>query len=265
LKQVLESLWLQVDIVRALAFREQSERIRKSEFGAVGLLVEPLIFVGLWLLLRIALRARGSDLMNPVLQFGSGFVLFYLFSSIALRAINGVSRAQRFADLRRVRPLDVLMAGALVESQIYSTCLVLVIVGVALAQWHITLADPGAAVAFFLLLVITALGVGISALVIGHRVPLVKLVVKLVVRRLLFWTSGLFFSIAMIPEYLRPYLLWNPLLHGIELFRHALVPSYPIPGISLPYFLAWALGSVGFSMLVYGNNEQLLVSDEVGE
>jgi capsular polysaccharide transport system permease protein len=117
----------------------------------------------------------------------------------------------------------------------------------------------------FLLVTITSLGVGLSALVIGHRVPLVKMVVDLVVRRLMFWTSGLFFGIALIPEFARPFLLWNPLLHGIELFRHTLVPSYPIPGISLPYLLMWAFGSLGLSMLVYGNNEQLLVADESSE
>jgi len=262
---MFNSLLLQVDIVRALAFREQSERIRKSPLGAVGLLVEPLLLVATFLLLRIALRARGGDLMDPTLQIGSGFVLFYLFSRIAIRAINGVTKSQRFAQLRRVRPLDVLMAGALVESQVYGTCLVVVIAGVGLAQWQLTLAHPGEAVAFFTLIVITALGVGISALVIGHRVPVVKLFVKLVIQRLLFWTSGLFFATVNIPDYLRPLFLWNPLLHGIELFRHALAPTYPIPGISLPYLLAWAFGSLGFSMLVYGNNEQLLEAEEVSE
>jgi capsular polysaccharide transport system permease protein len=262
---MFDSIRLQFDIVRALAFREQCERIGKSQFGAVGLLLEPLLFVAVLLVLRIAIRAPGTEFMNPVLQFGAGFVLFYLFSNIALRAINGVSKSQRFAELRRVRPLDVLMAGALVESQVYGTCLVLVIVGVCLAQWQFTVADPGQAVAIFFLIVLAALGIGISALVIGHRVPLVKLFVRLVLRRVLFWTSGLFFSIIYIPEHLKPFLLWNPLLHGIELFRHALVPTYPIPGISLPYLLAWAFGSLGFSMFVYGNNEQLLVSEEVSQ
>lgn len=259
---MFDSLRLQADIVRALAFREQSERIRKSPFGAVGLLVEPLLFVSIWLLLRIALRAGGASWMNPVLLFGTGFILFYLFNTIAIRAINGVSKSQRLAELRRVRPLDVLMAGALVESQVYGTCLVLVIVGVALYQWSITLADPGTAVAIFGLIVLTALGIGISALVVGHRLPVVKLAVRLVVRRLLFWTSGLFFSIATIPDYVRPLVLWNPLLHGIELFRHAMEPTYPIPGISLPYLLMWAFGSLGLSMVVYGNNEQLLIAEE---
>lgn len=262
---MFDSIRLQFDIVRALAFREQRERIGKSQFGPVGLLLEPLLFVAVLLVLRIAIRARGTEFMNPVLQYGAGFVLFYLFSNIALRAINGVSKSQRFAELRRVRPLDVLMAGALVESQVYGTCLSLVIVGVGLAQWQITVADPGQAVAIFFLIIMTALGVGLSALVIGHRAPLAKLLVKIILQRVLFWTSGLFFSIITIPDYVRPLLLWNPLLHGIELFRHALVPTYPIPGISLQYLLIWAFGSLGFSMFVYGNNEKLLVSEEVSQ
>ena len=123
----------------------------------------------------------------------------------------------------------------------------------------------GQTLAIFFLIILAALGICISALVIRQRVPLVKLFVRLVLRRVLFWTSGLFFSIIYIPEHLKPFLLWNPLLHGIELFRHALVPTYPIPGISLPYLLIWTFGSLGFSMFVYGNNEQLLVSEEVSQ
>lgn len=262
---MFESLRMQLEIVQALVYRDQSERIRNSPFGAPGLLVEPLLFVTLWLVLRILIRARGIDLMNPVLWLGAGFILFFLFNKIALRSISGVARSQRFAALRRVRPLDVLLAGAVVESQIYGTCLVLVLAGVALYEWRVVVADPGAAVAMFLLVALTSLGVGLSGLVIGHRLPLVKMVVNLVLRRLMFWTSGLFFGIALFPEFARPFVLWNPLLHGIELFRHALVPTYPIPGISLQYLLIWAFGSLGLSLMVYGNNEQLLAAEEAAD
>lgn len=259
---MFESVRLQLEIVRSLAYRDQRERIRKSPLGATGLLVEPLLFVSFWLLLRILIRARSADFMNPVLWLSAGFILFFLFNKIALRAITGVARSQRYSELRRVRPLDVLLAGAVVECQIYGTCLTLVLAGVSLFQWQLSIADPGAAVAMFLLIAITSLGVGLSALVIGHRLPLVKMAVNLLLRRLLFWTSGLFFSISMIPGFARPFFLWNPLLHGIELFRHALAPTYPIPDISLSYLLIWAFGSLGFSMMVYANNENLLASED---
>ena len=257
-----DSLRLQVQIVQALAYREQSERILKSPFGVAGLLVEPLLLVATFLLLRLLLRDRGSLFMNPVLQLASGFVLFYLFLKISLSALRGVSgRDRALLGLRRVKPLDLLLARGLVEVQLYGTCLVLVIAAVSAYQWQISVANPGAAVGIFLLVALSSLGIGLSALVMGHRFPIVRFIARLIFRRLLFWTSGLFFSVALIPDHLRPWMLWNPLLHGIELMRHALTPSYPIPGISLPYLLAWALGSVGVSLLIYNNNEQLLTAE----
>lgn len=256
------SLRLQVQILQALSYREKRERILKSPFGAAGLLVEPLLLVATFLLLRLLLRDQGSLLMNPVLQLTSGFVLFYLFLKIALSALRGVSgRDRALLGLRRVKPLDLLLARGLVETQLYSTCLVLVIAAVSAYEWQISVANPGAAVGIFLLVALSSLGIGLSALVIGHRLPLVRFLTRLIMRRLLFWTSGLFFSVALLPDYIRPWLLWNPLLHGIELMRQAIAPTYPIPGISLSYLVAWALGSVGISMLVYNNNEQLLTGD----
>ena len=263
---IFDSLRLQAQIINALAYRDQAERIRKSPFGAVGLLVEPLLFVSMFLILRVLVRiAAAAPLMNPVLQLASGFILFYLFSKIALKAISGVARSQRFSELRRIRPLDVLIAGAVVEFQIYGVCIVLVILAVSIYQWQFAVAYPGSAVAMFILVALTSLGIGLASLVVGHRLPVVKFAVNTLIRRILFWTSGLFFSIATIPDFARPFLLWNQLLHGIELFRHSLVPTYPIPGISLGYLLIWAFVSLGFSMLVYGNNEQLLVADEAAD
>jgi len=262
---ILDSLRLQAQIISALAYRDQAERIRKSPFGAVGLLVEPLLLVSIFLILRVLVPNAAPRLMNPVLLLSSGFILFFLFSKIALKAISGVARSQRFSELRRIRPLDVLIAGAVVEFQIYGVCIVLVVLAVSIYQWQSAIAYPGSAVAVFILVALTSLGIGLAALVVGHRLPVVKIAVDTLIRRLLFWTSGLFFSIATIPDFARPFLLWNPLLHGIELFRHALVPTYPIPGVSLGYLLIWAFVSLGFSMLVYGNNEQLLVDDDAAD
>jgi hypothetical protein len=50
--------------------------------------------------------------------------------------------------------------------------------------------------------------------------------------------------------------------HGVELMRVAVNPAYPVPGISAAYFWLWVLGSVGFGLFVYGNNEELLFSPD---
>jgi ABC-type polysaccharide/polyol phosphate export permease len=89
-------------------------------------------------------------------------------------------------------------------------------------------------------------GVGLATLVIGHRLPIVAWVMKMFLRRILLWTSCIFFSISIIPDAFRPWILWNPIAHGVELLRQACNPAYPIPGVSALYFwcgwwghLAW--------------------------
>jgi capsular polysaccharide transport system permease protein len=56
----------------------------------------------------------------------------------------------------------------------------------------------------------------------------------------------------------RPWILWNPIAHGVELMRIAVNPAYPAPGVSALYFWGWVVGSVGFGLFIYGNNEELL-------
>ena len=44
--------------------------------------------------------------------------------------------------------------------------------------------------------------------------------------RPLYFISGIFFPLSSMPEQVQPYLLWNPLLHGVEQFRSAWVLGY---------------------------------------
>lgn len=258
----LNRLSLQFRIVSALAERELLQRTEKGALGALGVLLEPLLVVMSLLALRLLIRFRAVDLINPVIWMVSGVTIFYLFLAVGIKALDGIKKSQEIFFYRRIRPLDTLLATALVESRIYATTLVLIICLVAAWTWQLRFDDPGLAVLAFVLTVILALGVGVSALVIGRRIPLVKLLVRFGIRRLLLWTSGIFYSIYTIPAPARYFLTWNPVLHAVELFRHAINQAYPIPDISVHYLAACALISCGFGLLFYSTNENLLLAED---
>ena len=48
----------------------------------------------------------------------------------------------------------------------------------------------------------------------------------------------------------------------MELLRQSVNPAYPVPGINGMYFWAWVIGSLGFGLFIYGNNEELLYSTD---
>ena len=82
------------------------------------------------------------------------------------------------------------------------------------------------------------------------RFPELGKVVPLLTRPL-FFISGLFFSLNDIPSQYHHYLLWNPILHAIELIRNACYPSYNADSVSMGYLAFIALATVFFGLAMY--------------
>lgn len=263
LRFVLAQLLLQVRVVTAVARREMQLRAAKGNFGLVGVFLEPLALIGTFLALRILLRGAGDGTyINVVLWLALGFVPFFMFADIAIKAIGGVEKNSELYFYRRLRPLDSLMGNALLLTQIFGLLLLCFVLGVAVWEWRFPVQDVGVAVVLFIGLALLGFGVGLATLIVGHRLPIVAWVMKMFLRRILLWTSCIFFSISIVPDVFRPWILWNPIAHGVELMRVACNPAYPAPGVSAVYFWGWVIGSVGFGLFIYGNNEELLFSVE---
>jgi capsular polysaccharide transport system permease protein len=256
---ILAQLLLQLRVVGAVARREVQVRASKGQFGIVGVFIEPLALIGTFLALRILLRGAGDGTyMNVVLWLALGFVPFFMFADIAIKAISGVQKNSELYFYRRLKPLDSLLGNTLLLGQIFGSLLLLFVLGVSIWDWQFPVQDVGALVFLFVGIALLGLGIGLATLVIGHRLPIVAWMMKMFLRRILLWTSCIFFSISIVPDAFRPWILWNPIAHGVELLRQACNPAYPIPGVSALYFWMWVVGALGLGLFIYGNNEELL-------
>ena len=78
-------------------------------------------------------------------------------------------------------------------------------------------------------------------MVATFRYEWVKSVVQFLMRPLWF-LSGVFFSLNDVPQNIRPYISWNPILQSIELTRHSFANSYPLSeAVSLTYLIQSSL------------------------
>lgn len=263
LRYTLSQLLLQLRIISAVARRELELRAAKGLFGILGVFLEPLALIGTFLALRILLRGAGEgSYMNLLLWLSVGFVPFFMFAEVAIKAISGVEKNSTLYFYRRLRPLDSLMGTALLTTQIFGLLLLVITVAVTIWEWRPQVAAFGITIFVVIGIALLGFGVGLSTLILGHRLPVLAWFVKMFLRRILLWTSCIFFPIRIVPDQLRPWILWNPLAHGIEMLRQSINPAYPAPGISGVYFWAWVVGSLGFGLFIYGNNEELLYSTE---
>src|SRR5690606_14585919 len=117
---------------------------------------------------------------------------------------------------RQVKPLDAIAVRAVIEiTIIIATILFLVWLGAWVFDYHTLPVDPLRAAFALSLLFLFGLGVGFSAAVAG---TLYEEWAKFIpqVMRPLYFISGVFFPLDSIPREYQIYLLWNPLVHGLE-------------------------------------------------
>ena len=223
---------IQRNVISALVYRELKTRVSEVRLGVLGVFIEPIGVMTVFLLIFSVLRGNNGPL-DVALFLTAGIVLFTLFNDLSVRSLNAMRANEALFFYRPVKPIDTVIARCLVPLLVAS----------------------------YLGLALTSFGLGLLFMVAGHRYSSTFQIVPLVMRPLWF-ISGVFFSLASLPQWLRPWVSWNPVLQAIELSRHAFNSNYPLidDTVSLPYLWAWAGLSCAIGLWVYRNNERILLT-----
>ena len=264
----------QLAVILAVSVYERDRNASDSPFCAWEALVQPLQLLLLFVFIRVGLRLAvsgstplistdittiSSELyFDPITFLVTGIAIVFLFRNVALKSINGLKlKAPLFYS--RVRPLDILLASAVNDVRALATLSLITLILGWCFTWTFQFDRPGLAISAYLLTVIMAVGFGICITFLGQFVPAVKKIVKRILQRLIIWTSGMFFATFELAPEARPLITWNPILHGVELFRFAINDSYPIPSISFNYLLICSLSCASFALILYRVNESMLL------
>jgi len=258
-RRIQEGWGIQRRVVGALVYRELKTRVSEVRFGIAGVFIEPLGVLSVFVILFSLLHHNPVGI-DPLLFLAPGAVTFALFTEIAIRSLNAMRANESLFFYKPVKPVDTVIARTLVETGLFSIVYLVILLAISLYREQWLIHDLPLLVASFLGLVLTAMGVGLLFMVAGHRYPSLHQFLPIAIRPLWF-TSGAFYSTQHMPQWLLPWLTWNPVLQATELNRQALSADYPIPeAISLPYLLSLAATSCCVGLWVYSNNERLLLT-----
>ena len=245
--------------VSALFLRELRTRFGKYRLLYFWAPAEPVAHVLMFMAIFGVLANRTmQDISFPVFLV-NGVLPWFLFSGIALRSLAAVEANSGLFNYRPVRPIDTLLARALLECLIYGSVYCAMLGGLAVIGEPVSISHVPALLMVGVLLVMFSIGVGLTLMVVGASFGEAEKIVPLMLKPLYF-ASGVMFSVHVVPVEYRAYLLWNPLLHAIELARHASFPDYPADDVSLTYLALAALVSCAFGLALYRGRESAMLT-----
>ncbi|WP_444914617.1 ABC transporter permease [Microbulbifer sp. TRSA007] len=244
---VQRSVWqIQRDVIYALLVREMKTRFGKWRLGYAWMLLEPSLHI----MVLVAVFSFLKDefypgVPTPLFMLG-GIAPFLFFNHCVQKGLAAVASNRGLFNYRQLRPFDAVLSRVLLELVIYLATLVVLMVvfawfGVSTSFNNFILFTATNILFFFF-----CLGLSLVLCVLGERFPEVAKVIPMLIRPLYF-LSGVFFSLEQVPKEYHVYLVWNPLLHVIELNREALFSNFSGHFGSLAY-----LGFVSVSMLFFG-------------
>jgi capsular polysaccharide transport system permease protein len=237
----------QLQVVHALLLRETRTRFGTNQLGYLWAFLEPL----LWILMFVGFYHLFGRLTPPgmsVIAFlATGIVPFSLFRDTTQRCMSAIDANKGLLFYPQVRPLDLVVARAVLEAITHLLVMLLLLGGLALWEGpprvnNILETIAGLALASGLG---TALGLVCCGLSV-YTATIERLFPSLI--RLVFWCSALFHPVESVPNAVRDILLLNPVVHTIELARDGWFPAYGARHADPWYVVAWILALLFFGL-----------------
>ena len=245
------ALAVQARVVVSLMLREMRMHTKHSRLSYLLELLEPILQLTMMLAVFSAIGRRPDFGTSLFLFLGTGMIPYFTFVHISSRAMGALRSTSLARNLPLVKPLDLMMARALLE------ILQLAIVLIALFSFiYLVIGVPEAfpiqplkVISAFGAAALMAVGVGIVNGVIGSFFRLWAIVYGVFARSLLF-LSAVFYVPDYMPKQIRDYLVWNPLLHAVEWFRTGFYLTYPSVILDKGYVLSWGVGSLFLGLIL---------------
>jgi capsular polysaccharide transport system permease protein len=260
--RVKRSSWeIQQAVLFALVQRELKSSFGGRWLGAFWILLEPVAHLGYLLLLFGGIRQRVVPGVPFVMFLLTGLIPFFIFRSVSLRVMGSVDGSRGLFGYRQVKPIDPIIARATVDTLMNSVVYVffLAIFGWYGLPWFPD--QPLGVFAVSVVLVAMAFGLGLLFVVLTDDFPRARIFIRIAYLPL-YLISGVIFPIKALPTAVQGWLLWNPLLHLMELSRKYFFNQYQaIQDASLAYPAAVALVLLAVSLALYRlRRERLLAS-----
>lgn len=237
-----------ISVWRALFLREALTRIVSRRAAWFWLIAEPCFHIGYLMFLYTVIRIRTIGGVTTAVWVMDGLLAFLMFRKTANQVAGAIESNKSLFAYRQVKPMDAIIVRGFLEAFLMVVSFSFVMCGAAMWGYDVVPDDPLAVIVAVTGMWLFGMGWGmIVSAAIGMLPDLGKIL--RIVTRPLYLVSGVMHPVAAIPQPYRDWMLYNPLVHGLEATRLGFSPHYhAVDGLSVSYLYWCALILVFFGL-----------------
>jgi capsular polysaccharide transport system permease protein len=253
------SLKIFLAVQNALFLRELSMRFSSGRMGMFWTFFEPFFQILIFVLIKMVLFGSGESNFDFAVFLALNFTAFNMFKNIVVKSTASFKANKALFLYKQVKPIDTIIARSMVEVFITSIIITIFILLGFYFDFDMNVEDLTMVTLGFIFLIVFAFSLGVFMAVLNVFLDSVGKLINFFMTALMF-TSAVFYSIEMVPPDLQTLLLYNPLIHFMEIIHgfyfHALDDSF----VSYNYILVWTLALFYIGLWFYIKLENRIIS-----
>jgi capsular polysaccharide transport system permease protein len=244
--QITRAVWY------AMFMRETLARTTADRFAWFWMLAEPIAMIAVMVYIRGFIKGgkhiEGADFIPWLIV---GLLGFFLFRENLQRALGAIEANKGLFAYRQVIPVDPVLVRCFLEGMLKSLILLIFIAACELLGINLMPANPLVALYHWFALWCLGIGAALTLSAATELIPDIKPVIKITMLPLLI-ISGVILPLNNLPHWVQEYLLWNPIVHGLEGLRLSFFDSYrTLDGVDMSYLWFWALSMIAVGLILH--------------
>ncbi len=245
----------------ALFMRELGMKTSVGKLGFFWLFFEPFAQVSFFIMIRVAMiesQGKGSNFDYAVFM-AAGFIAFNMFKHILSGSTGAFSANRGLLNYKQVKPIDTVLGRVVL--QVFLTSIIIIIFVFIGFIFQYPIAPQNLLMVFlgYAWLLIFSFAVGLTVAVGNNFFLGIGKTVSIVSFGLLIF-SAVFFPLISLPVFAQDILLYNPLVHFMEMIHAAYIPELDDRFVDYKYMFLWTISPFFIGTWFYFKLEKKIIS-----
>ena len=246
-------------VVHALFLREVQTRFGTKKLGYLWAIIDPFTQIFLFATLKTALHDRGMPGIDYVVFLATSFLTYNLFKHVMTNSMSAFNANKMLFNYKQVKPFDTIVSRFVLEFLIFGVAVIIFMSIGIYFEFDLTVKDFNMVLLTVLWISVFAFGIGLLFAVLSSFYESFSKIISYITMPL-FFISGLFYTAGSLPPEIREILLYNPILHFIEMIHGNYFLVLDTQYVDYEYMMYWTFLPLFFGLYFYINSEKKIIS-----